>query len=1297
MSDKAREDLLEIAALEYLDQLEGADLKERIFALIDEHDTEFEVESHAQALVTECAIAVFEKYGFSKRDWKSQMLKSTFKSRHESLRSSGPVIQAVRRKEQLMKISQSAQNLPDLKNRLQQEDHRNWMICGHALRETTSCLRVFVEVVATALHSSIVRSVLARDPSLGQKNRASPQKYDELNTAHKQWMDSILQYHICHGKDSLSVQFENCRANRLHESPLDMIKLFCSRVSHKHSLDFEHFDGTLIFSVMTYCKEFHDLAVCIPDEGTHVSSTRTSILKSLQDRDFSIPDLCIAATGFRTIYVHDLQRDMLVSSEKKKECLDVMTMLCSFALSVVQAMPASCFSLGAAQKESLIKKVAHHFSELSSLEENVPAAAADAILSPSMQSRVVQATSYVPLISDASPSVDSSPENFKFLKQILLELDLLDRLPIFLDNFDTDAQLASLSTTHLLKLTNLYKIPQHLTASFCEKCRIACKPVDAGHERWLKACLILRACARGVRPFVGAVMMKLHRQVIHEVREIVCEYKSECDDSDWRCESLPDEQLRFDDRPSLMQLVSLQHDGTATTDVPHRLGNTQSEPFLFSKRNSKGIFAQEEADDSGLLNLFMRSLPADASTSKVESEKQLVLQKVFKWDTPYLEPFQVHCEDGATFTVVYCQCKIDGAPLLVANAGKKVASSAEHAASLADSAHLAHELQSHTGASASERKEHDLYCRFWTIEKKNDVKYKPHDHSLLTGNIVSFSGKGLPEGIISGHMYTILISALKPKLRTRSFDVCSTLIPSNPFSDVLGAAEPRIRILRPAFPIGLYRDAVYRYHTKGEKSDLSKRWEGIEIRLISTDYCEFAKCFCSKSKKDLKNYFAPDEERSPELLYNMIMHCKAFHTSTTDPIRGFCSIFCNGDEMRKSQLEPILDSIQHQADILRDCRNKICHGDFHSFEQAEFDRLKQSSDKMLKHIEEVADIMNHADHAQTFQHIREVVSFQHREIFHDDFSQHPPRLCILNRRIELTSEERQHFNKTIQNFQHEIRSLHQSMENRRFDRLPVCMIQDISDQILTQEGKRGREGIVYNVEIWGEMLAVKIFRDTDPNWRRELNSLTALLHMNIVQVKYVIYDGFVTKQREDPPIGYVMERMDCSLYDYSKDRKLSLKHLLFLLQQVALALAYTHANNIAHMDIKPENILLDESKNVAKLCDFGCAFFLQTTLRSTMTARGSPFFMAPEMTLSDVKSCEAFPVDVYSFGVTMFYLIDPVANAKQLQECDWGSLPDVPLDVSELGRSCTQPNPRDRPTMGQIHCVLKHIVERLLP
>ena len=118
------------------------------------------------------------------------------------------------------------------------------------------------------------------------------------------------------------------------------------------------------------------------------------------------------------------------------------------------------------------------------------------------------------------------------------------------------------------------------------------------------------------------------------------------------------------------------------------------------------------------------------------------------------------------------------------------------------------------------------------------------------------------------------------------------------------------------------------------------------------------------------------------------------------------------------------------------------------------------------------------------------------------------------------------------------------------------MLQDIRKQIAEQHGKAGSQGVVYDVEIWGELLAAKLFHaGKDVNWKRELNSLTVLLHSNIVQIKYVIYDGADRKHKEDP-VGYVMERMHCSLHDHYRHASLQLTQLLALLKQVALALAY---------------------------------------------------------------------------------------------------------------------------------------------
>lgn len=41
--------------------------------------------------------------------------------------------------------------------------------------------------------------------------------------------------------------------------------------------------------------------------------------------------------------------------------------------------------------------------------------------------------------------------------------------------------------------------------------------------------------------------------------------------------------------------------------------------------------------------------------------------------------------------------------------------------------------------------------------------------------------------------------------------------------------------------------------------------------------------------------------------------------------------------------------------------------------------------------------------------------------------------------------------------------------------------------------------------------------------------------------------------------------------------------------QIARSLAYIHSRGVCHRDIKPQNLLLDTSTHVVKLCDFGSA------------------------------------------------------------------------------------------------------------
>ncbi len=89
------------------------------------------------------------------------------------------------------------------------------------------------------------------------------------------------------------------------------------------------------------------------------------------------------------------------------------------------------------------------------------------------------------------------------------------------------------------------------------------------------------------------------------------------------------------------------------------------------------------------------------------------------------------------------------------------------------------------------------------------------------------------------------------------------------------------------------------------------------------------------------------------------------------------------------------------------------------------------------------------------------------------------------------------------------------------------------------------------------------------------------------------------------------------------------------LQQLASALRFLHENNIAHLDLKPSNILLygPPRKQVLKLADFGMAVRLSSTEEVKTTARGSPLYMAPEMIIAHRYDARA---DLWSVGVILY-------------------------------------------------------------
>ncbi|XP_048193563.1 sperm motility kinase Z-like [Perognathus longimembris pacificus] len=144
-----------------------------------------------------------------------------------------------------------------------------------------------------------------------------------------------------------------------------------------------------------------------------------------------------------------------------------------------------------------------------------------------------------------------------------------------------------------------------------------------------------------------------------------------------------------------------------------------------------------------------------------------------------------------------------------------------------------------------------------------------------------------------------------------------------------------------------------------------------------------------------------------------------------------------------------------------------------------------------------------------------------------------------------------------------------------------------------------------------------------------------------------------------------------------------------LLQQILSAVQYCHVNWIAHLDLKPDNILLDEYGN-AKVSDFGLSVRVAPGQLLT-EVRGAYVFRAPEIYLK--KAYDGFKVDVWCLGTILLFMVTGQfpfqgSNSNQLREAIVHGRYEIPFHLSAKGQSIISQfltvNPEYRPNIQQV-------------
>uniref|UniRef100_A0ACD5VN92 Uncharacterized protein n=1 Tax=Avena sativa TaxID=4498 RepID=A0ACD5VN92_AVESA len=203
----------------------------------------------------------------------------------------------------------------------------------------------------------------------------------------------------------------------------------------------------------------------------------------------------------------------------------------------------------------------------------------------------------------------------------------------------------------------------------------------------------------------------------------------------------------------------------------------------------------------------------------------------------------------------------------------------------------------------------------------------------------------------------------------------------------------------------------------------------------------------------------------------------------------------------------------------------------------------------------------------------------------------------------------------------------------------------VATEEFTEKLGAGGFGSVFKGQFAGESIAVKRLDRAGQGKREfsaEVETIGSTHHINLVRLigfcaekshRLLVYE-YMPKGSLDKWI-YFRHDNNAPPLDWSTRCKI-IKH-------IAKGLAYLHeecTKKIAHLDVKPQNILLDDNFN-AKLSDFGLCKLIDRDMSQVVTRmRGTPGYLAPEWLTSQITE----KADVYSFGVVVMEVVSGRKN-----------------------------------------------------
>jgi hypothetical protein len=168
---------------------------------------------------------------------------------------------------------------------------------------------------------------------------------------------------------------------------------------------------------------------------------------------------------------------------------------------------------------------------------------------------------------------------------------------------------------------------------------------------------------------------------------------------------------------------------------------------------------------------------------------------------------------------------------------------------------------------------------------------------------------------------------------------------------------------------------------------------------------------------------------------------------------------------------------------------------------------------------------------------------------------------------------------------------------------------------------------------------------------------------------------------------------------------MAMPRALAIIDGVLAGLQAMHAMRIAHLDVKPPNVVLREGSGEAVLVDFGLAG------RHIRAGCGSPHYGAAEVWTDDPSQLEPFPTDVYAAACVAFEVLTQSVliagdTLKDVIDQHFSSQPAAELlarlertrplaPLAELLRAAVSRDPKRRPTVSRLRAGFAAIAPEL--